>query len=123
MDVRNVGNTRVLDFCAPHVLYNTEDAPEDAAGILHFNSGSEAHGRLDLTDTSPLPTVLTDGVRFLGGFERKADVPAGQVPRPAEAGVRALLPQHVQERVRRQPGELFAVRGLQRGAHDQLRGH
>eukprot|EP00959_Pyramimonas_sp_CCMP1952_P018168 384760-Pyramimonas_sp.AAC.1 len=28
--------------------------PEDAFGILHFTSGSEAYGRLDLTDKSPL---------------------------------------------------------------------
>eukprot|EP00976_Prorocentrum_cordatum_P097844 1191152-Prorocentrum_minimum.AAC.2 len=49
--VHNVGNTRVLDVCAPRVLCNTH--LKYASGILHFYSGSEAHGRLRLTDNSP----------------------------------------------------------------------
>eukprot|EP00959_Pyramimonas_sp_CCMP1952_P128834 2694332-Pyramimonas_sp.AAC.2 len=35
-------------YCTTH--------PEDAPGILHFYSGTEAYGRLDLTD-KPLPSA------------------------------------------------------------------
>eukprot|EP00959_Pyramimonas_sp_CCMP1952_P209883 4391369-Pyramimonas_sp.AAC.1 len=50
LGVCNVGKTafwtRVpLMYCTTHL--------EDASGILHFKSGSAAHGRLHLTDTSP----------------------------------------------------------------------
>ena len=34
-----------LTYCTTH--------PEDAPGILHYQSGSEAYGRLGLTDKSP----------------------------------------------------------------------
>ena len=35
-----------LTYCTTHL--------EDAPGILHYQSGSEAYGRLDLIDKSPL---------------------------------------------------------------------
>eukprot|EP00976_Prorocentrum_cordatum_P040795 828715-Prorocentrum_minimum.AAC.1 len=34
--------------------------PEDASGILHIKSGSEAYGHLDLTDKSPLLTPSSE---------------------------------------------------------------
>ena len=43
-----------LTYCTTH--------PEDVPGILHYQSGSEAYGRLDLTVESPLDPLLLLGI-------------------------------------------------------------
>eukprot|EP00959_Pyramimonas_sp_CCMP1952_P427485 8952986-Pyramimonas_sp.AAC.1 len=55
LGVCNVGNTAFRTF-VPLVCCTTR--LEDASGILHFKSGSEAYGCLDLTDKSPPEPLL-----------------------------------------------------------------
>ena len=54
-----------LAYCSTHL--------EDAPGILHYQSGSEAYGRLDLTDKSPpssrFPTLPAGGAGVCGRGE------------------------------------------------------
>eukprot|EP00959_Pyramimonas_sp_CCMP1952_P009911 206403-Pyramimonas_sp.AAC.1 len=51
-------------MASPLIIRCTTHHLEDASGILHFKSGSEAHGRLHLTDTSPRVTPVTPSVAF-----------------------------------------------------------
>eukprot|EP00959_Pyramimonas_sp_CCMP1952_P378654 7931889-Pyramimonas_sp.AAC.2 len=61
---------------------------EDTSGIIHFLSGSEAYGRLDLTDKFPPPSPLGSG---LAPRDRAAlDGPRG----PPSVPARRCTPRH-----------------------------
>eukprot|EP00959_Pyramimonas_sp_CCMP1952_P403130 8446409-Pyramimonas_sp.AAC.3 len=59
-------------YCTTH--------PEDASGILHFKSGCEAYGRLDLTDKSPPDPVRAHSA--MGALRREYDTRRNRPPSP-----------------------------------------